>query len=292
MEIEIEQKKKIENSSPLYPYNGRSLNLIDKFYIFGYNYLTLKKYLIDNPPKISEIKLNLENFGSFKLNEEPSTLSEIAHDYNKEIIGSELIKKLIYPNDLNILFGVKDRENIVYRRQGFTRTNSKEFDTEPFTKVEFIENKSECSTVFKTIFTLTPMEGNNSRKCQNGFAYTFYRKFWKTLKEGDKEYIFYIPYTFCIISEYPYYMSYERLFKFIRIMFAQQSTYIPIEILIYKIISLTPSPINTDVILDLDLMCNQKKYFQMNIIKALIHLKDPLLIKILLINQILEMLSQ
>ena len=63
MEIEKEQKKKIENSSPLYPYNGRSLNLIDKFYIFGYNYLTLKKYLIDNPPKISEIKLNLENFG-------------------------------------------------------------------------------------------------------------------------------------------------------------------------------------------------------------------------------------
>ena len=261
MEIEIKQKKKIENSSPLYPYNGRSLNLIDKFYIFGYNYLTLKKYLIDNPPKISEIKLNLENFGSFKLNEEPSTLSEIAHDYNKEIIGSELIKKLIYPNDLNILFGVKDRENIVYRRQGFTRTNSKDFDTDPFSKVEFIENKSECSTVFKTIFTLTPMEGNNSRKCQNGFAYTFYRKFWKTLKEGDKEYIFYIPYTFCIISEYPYYMSYERLFKFIRIMFAQQSTYIPIEILIYKIISLTPSPINTDVILDLDLMCNQKKIF-------------------------------
>ena len=42
-------------------------------------------------------------------------------------------------------------------------------------------------------------------------------------------------------------------------MFAQPYIYIPIEILLYKIVSLTPSPINTDVILDLSLMCNQKK---------------------------------
>jgi hypothetical protein len=44
-------------------------------------------------------------------------------------------------------------------------------------------------------------------------------------------------------------------------MFAQPNIYIPIEILLYKIIALTPSPINTDVILDLDLMCNQEKLF-------------------------------
>ena len=43
MEQENEQMNKIENTFPLYPYNGRALNLIDKFYIFGYNYLTLKK---------------------------------------------------------------------------------------------------------------------------------------------------------------------------------------------------------------------------------------------------------
>ena len=65
MEIEIEQKKKIENSSPLYPYNGRSLNLIDKFYIFGYNYLTLKKYLIDEFPKIPEENLPINTLIPF-----------------------------------------------------------------------------------------------------------------------------------------------------------------------------------------------------------------------------------
>ena len=261
MEQENEQMKKIENTSPLYPYNGRALNLIDKFYIFGYNYLTLKKYLIDETPKISEIKLDSEGFGSFKLKEEPSTLSEISHDYNKEIIDNESIKKLIYPNDLFILFSIKEKENIFLRRQTLIRRSTIEFQGDPFTKIEFSESKNECSKEYKVFFSITPMEGNTGRKCQNGFAYTFYRKFWKTQKDGDKEYSFYIPYTFCIISEYPYYRSYERLFRCISMMFAQQSTYIPIEILLYKIISLTPSPINTDVILDLDLMCNQKKIF-------------------------------
>ena len=261
MEQENEQMNKIENTSPLYPYNGRALNLIDKFYIFGYNYLTLKKYLIDETPKISEIKLDSEGFGSFKLKEEPSTLSEISHDYNKEIIDNESIKKLIYPNDLFILFSIKEKENIFLRRQTLIRRSTIEFQGDPFTKIEFSESKNECSKEYKVFFSITPMEGNTGRKCQNGFAYTFYRKFWKTQKDGDKEYSFYIPYTFCIISEYPYYRSYERLFRCISMMFAQQSTYIPIEILLYKIISLTPSPINTDIILDLDLMCNQKKIF-------------------------------
>ena len=261
MEQENEQMNKIENTSPLYPYNGRALNLIDKFYIFGYNYLTLKKYLIDETPKISEIKLDSEGFGSFKLKEEPSTLSEISHDYNKEIIDNESIKKLIYPNDLFILFSIKEKENIFLRRQTLIRRSTIEFQGDPFTKIEFSESKNECYKEYKVFFSITPMEGNTGRKCQNGFAYTFYRKFWKTQKDGDKEYSFYIPYTFCIISEYPYYRSYERLFRCISMMFAQQSTYIPIEILLYKIISLTPSPINTDIILDLDLMCNQKKIF-------------------------------
>ena len=261
MEQENEQMNKIENTSPLYPYNGRALNLIDKFYIFGYNYLTLKKYLIDETPKISEIKLDSEGFGSFKLKEEPSTLSEISHDYNKEIIDNESIKKLIYPNDLFILFSIKEKENIILRRQTLIRRSTIEFQGDPFTKIEFSESKNECSKEYKVFFSITPMEGNTGRKCQNGFAYTFYRKFWKIQKDGDKEYSFYIPYTFCIISEYPYYRSYEKLFRCISMMFAQQSTYIPIEILLYKIISLTPSPINTDVILDLDLMCNQKKIF-------------------------------
>ena len=46
---DINNKK--ENLITLYPFNGHSPYLIDKFYIIGYNYLTLEKLLIKIPPK-------------------------------------------------------------------------------------------------------------------------------------------------------------------------------------------------------------------------------------------------
>jgi hypothetical protein len=45
------EKTKDNNLIKLYPFNGRSPYLIDKFYIIGYNYLTLHKLLIENFPK-------------------------------------------------------------------------------------------------------------------------------------------------------------------------------------------------------------------------------------------------
>ena len=59
----------------------------------------------------------------------------------------------------------------------------------------------------------------------------FFQKLLKNRNIGDIQYAFYIPYTFCIISEYPYYKSFEELFRCIRKMFAQPNIYIPIEIL-------------------------------------------------------------
>ena len=241
------------NFSPLYPYNGRALNLIDKFYIFGYNYLTLKKYLIDETPKISFINFDEKNklIPSFIIDQEPSILSEMAYDYNKEIIDSELIKKLIFPNGLKIPYILKEKK-------GFNPNLEKDV----FKKIELFQNKSICPRGFKSVFSNTPNDGenNNKRKSQNAFAYTFYRPLLKE-KEIDKDKIltFYIPYTFCIISEFPFYIGFQKLFKFIRRLFAQKLNYIPIEVLLYQIISLTPSPLNTDVILDLNLMCNQQE---------------------------------
>ena len=46
----MKEQKQNENSTFLYPFNGRSLYLFDKFFIFGYNYLNLKKKLIDENP--------------------------------------------------------------------------------------------------------------------------------------------------------------------------------------------------------------------------------------------------
>ena len=86
-------KGSLNQLTPLYPYDGRSSLLIDKFYIFGYNYLTLKKYLIDEFPKIPEENIPINTLIPFQLEEEPSLLTEITNDFNKEIISSELIHK-------------------------------------------------------------------------------------------------------------------------------------------------------------------------------------------------------
>jgi hypothetical protein len=44
-------------------------------------------------------------------------------------------------------------------------------------------------------------------------------------------------------------------------MYEQESIYIPIEILIYNIITLSPSPLNSDIILDISGSCSQKEIF-------------------------------
>ena len=94
-----------------------------------------------------------------------------------------------------------------------------------------------------------------------GLATLFIEDFGKKKEIGNIKYIFYIPYTFCIISEFPFYQNFEKIFRCIRKMFSQEAIYIPIEILLYKIVSLTPSPINTVIIMDFDFMCNQNKLF-------------------------------
>ena len=244
-------------SIPLYPFNGRSKNLIDKFYIFGYNYITIKKYIIDNDPQISEYNLNKDGLGIFKLGEEPSTLSEITHDFNKLLSEPKQIKKLIFPNSLYIFYRVDNEINSEYFNEDLEKGD--------FSKIDLSEERLGCPTSFRSVFSSKPLEGKNSIKCQNGFAYTFYRKLLINKKIRGKRYIFYVPYTFCIISEYPFYKSFESIFRNIRIMFSQPTIYIPIEILLYKLITLTPSPINTDVILDLDLMINQSAIFSTKI---------------------------
>ena len=238
-----------ENTIPLYPYSGRSLNLIDKFYIFGYNYLTLKRFLIDENPAI----IPGSEEGVFKIEEEPSTLGEITHDFKKRLVDAETIKKLIFPNSLFFSY-YEDSDGDNNHNKNYFK-----FDKDCFSKIDLSEDKTNCPMSFRSVFSCTPLEGKNSRKSQNGFSYTFYRKFWKKKEINGKKYIFYIPYTFCIISEYTYYKSFEKLFRCIRKMFSQPTIYIPIEILLYKLVTLTPSPLNTDIILDLDLMCNQEE---------------------------------
>ena len=82
-------KGSLNQLTPLYPYDGRSSLLIYKFYIFGYNYLTLKKFLIDEFQKLPEESVPMNTLIPFQLEEEPSILTEVTNDFNKKMLNSE-----------------------------------------------------------------------------------------------------------------------------------------------------------------------------------------------------------
>ena len=254
-DYEISQQfKNIENSINLLPYNGRAKNLIDKFYIFGYNYSTLKKYIFDKTPYISEKITDPEDLNYFNLDEDPSTLIEITNNFQKELIDTQVVQNLIFPNKLKIYYRLYSNiNNSCQKRLSETIKNNN------FNKIDFSDDNYKYPVSVRVVFSSNPIEDNNSQKNQNGFAYIFYRKLLQKKEIKNKKYIIYIPYTFCVISEFPFYKSYEKLFRRLREMYFLDSIYIPIEILLYKIIKLTPSPINNDVILDLKKMFTQDK---------------------------------
>ena len=273
---ETQETIKNENFTPLYPYDGRSQNLIDKFYIFGYNYLTLKKYLLDQMPDISVNAIDPQtNLGGFQLTDKstdrqapvfPSVLSEITNDFDKDILDTSIILNSIFPNNVTIYYLLENDVNppyynTPYNRNTLSNANIPNLDTILFSKIDFTEDRDNCPVSHRVTFSCNPFAEGNKKKCQNGFAYTFYRKFLKKKEIGENSFQFYVPYTFCIISEYPFFYSYEKLFRCVRKMFYQPSIYIPIEILLYKIVTLTPSPVNTDVILDLEKICKHGRTF-------------------------------
>ena len=257
---ELEKK---ENLITLYPFNGQSPYLIDKFYIIGYNYLTLEKLLINETPKIileekeKEIKESYK--GLFEIEEEPTILNEITNDYIKEGLDSKTILKMIFPNKLKCYYICEENNNMLRRTEHTKIINND--DLNDFNKIEFNLKLAEIKKSNIIVFSSNPQTGKNSKKSINGIAYTFYSKYKKKKIINKRKYTYYIPYTFCITSEFPYFSSYYKLLKCIQNLYSQNSIYIPIEIIIYNIITLSPSPLKADLILDLNNSCNQEKIF-------------------------------
>jgi len=245
----LDELIKFNDLIKLYPFNGRSTFLIDKFYIIGYDYLTLHKLLIEKTPKYIQDNKDkeLKEPHKLKIDEEPNILNEFTSDYKKAGLPNETILKMIYPKNLNFYFFSEENTNAL-RRTGKEFTHLKE----EYRKIEFTKEINPTHPKsYLVVFSSNPQSKNNSKKSINGLAYTFYSKFTETKILDKKKYIYYIPYTFCIISEYPFFNSFYKLMKYIKKFYSQEVLYIPIEILIYNIVTFSPSPLNCDVKLDL-----------------------------------------
>ena len=255
--MEDDTRNRENNTIPLYPYDGNASNLIDKFYIFGYEPSTLKKNLIDQNLKIYKENHQIETLIPFQLDEEPSILNEITNDINKKIVDTKKVRNLIFPNKVNFYFRIDKIKKLDKRQSAEIKPENIGFNL-----IDTSDDRSECPMSHRVAFSFYPLEGENSRKCQNGIGYTFYRKLIKKKIIKNKIYTFFVPTTFCIMSEFPFYKNFDDMFKRIRKIYSQDLIYIPIEILLYKIVKLTPSPINTDVVIDFEKMCKQDEVFR------------------------------
>ena len=281
--MENEQKVNDLNISqkiPLYPLNGHSNFLIDKFYIFGYDSSTLTKYLLnDNNIKnfMNEKKQIEENkFQKFQIDEIPTLLNEFTSDYEKECLDIDMIKEMILPNKINLFYLEEEKSysrspEKRKKREHFTSKHSDSFKNDKnednfsiYDEDDFI--KREVPPSYNVVFSSNPQSGNNSKKSINGFAYIFYKKL-KAKKEINKNTIlsFYAPIIFCIISEFPFYNSFYQLCMQIEYLFSNNELRTPLEIIIYSIIALSPSPLNSEVILSLKPLINYRNEEKINL---------------------------
>ena len=277
-----------------YPYNGRSIYLIDKFYIIGYepnqfnklinNNNQNKKALINIAKRIKSEELQNSNLGKSTKNSKiklsiddfPTLLNEISNDYKKKLPDIDLIKNMLFPNKPNIYIKTSYtkktvqirstiHENILQKKKSNILNNDDEdidfLSNERYGRESVNLNANEYdeddlqpmkNKQYNMIFSYNPQEGKNSKKSINGFAYVFYKRYKETMKIEDITFTFYIPMTFCIISEYPYFNSYYKLCKRIIHLFRSKKNEIPLEIILYNIINFTMSPINGDISLNIE----------------------------------------
>ena len=204
-----------------------------------------------------------------------------------------MIREMILPNKVN-LFYVEEEKYISKSPDKMRKIDNKTIESFKKDKKEEIfsiydeeaSNKRDCPPSYNVIFSSNPQSGNNSKKSINGFAYIFYKKL-RQKKELNKtsNIAFYVPIIFSIISEFPFHNSFYQLCMQLEIYFQIISQYIslieikilmiflliivhpniynndnelriPLEIIIYNIITLTPSPLNGDVSISLRSIIN------------------------------------
>ena len=227
--IETVDEKKTKNmldgkKITKFPFNGRAVNLIDKFLLLGYEQNFIDKYL---PKKIEEGIKEIKNKNIAKnilyeykgLKERPTVLNEITYDYNKELLDNDLISELIFPEEPTIIFILREK-------------NPSNENIEP--------------QGYKVIFSLGPQDNANSKKSYNSFAYVFFRNI-ENKSINDIKYYIYIPFVLCFISEYPYFCSFSKMCEEIKKKMFFEHSSVPIEILLYNTVKFTPSPIEHSV---------------------------------------------
>ena len=217
-----ETDNKNKNLNIKYPFSGIATNLIDKFLVLGYEQKVIDfTYL--NCENDSPKKDLITRFKFYEFEERPYIVNEICNDYTKDILDNDLILELIFPNEPEMYF--LEKQYI---------STPKEPDEELLI------------SSYSIIFSINPQDNFGSKKSYNGLGYVFYIP--QEHKTDDKfDGYLYIPITYVILSEFPYFYHFNEICKNIFIQMKRESDEIPIEILLYNIIRYLQSPINKSI---------------------------------------------
>ena len=212
----------IKNKNIKYPFSGIASNLIDKFLVLGFEQKIIE-YTYDHCENIRP-KTDLKTrFRFFEFEERPSIINELCNDYSKDLLDNDLVLELIFPNLPEMYF--LDRQYM---------NTKKEIDEELL-----ISN-------YSIIFSINPQDNSGSKKSYNGLGYIFYIP--QEHKTNDKfDGFLYIPITYVILSEFPYFYHFNEICKNIIIQMKKESDEIPVDILLYNIVKYLQSPINKSI---------------------------------------------
>jgi len=200
------------------PYLGHSEYLIEYFSIIGYTETFI-------PELISILKERQNNNNNVSKNKNPyppTTLSSITSS-NKDygIVDNELIITQLYPENPKLILK------------------------------EVNQPEPEKSNVIYS-FCFDSNDGKN-KLFYTCFGYKFY-ELYKDSNNGDE---YYIPKALCIISQYSFFNTFYLICKNLYHLLITNSSKVPFEILLYNIVNFIPSPINSN--LQLNLFWDNKK---------------------------------
>ena len=201
----------------IYPFNGKAKNLIDEFFILGYDQFYLEKEYLNEMKELIKKKQSIlikDKFIEFDIEERPFVLNKISYDYNVEKIDTKILREILFP-EIKLL--------IIYKQN---------------------DDNIQEPNMYNVIFSLSPQNEQNSKNSCNGIGYIFYNKIEIQVPNINKGKFFcYHPVAFCVISEFPYFYSFYLLCQEIKKHLFYESSGIPTEIFIYNTIRYTPSPI-------------------------------------------------
>ena len=207
-----------------YPFNGQATNLIDKFLVFAYDQKT-KEYTANyNLDKSIQDKIQTR-FWTGNFQERPNVVNEICNDYHKDLLDNELISELIFPNIPKMYYLSKSEAN-----------QQKE------------ESDDILTQTYQIIFSINPQDNEGSKKSYNGLGFTFYlNQDHKDPKTGEIKGKMFFPVTYCILSEFPYFLKFTEICKNIKNQLAKENDDIPIDIILYNTVKYLPSPIKNGI---------------------------------------------